>query len=81
MNSKPIIDYNYSTLQMGDLIASEGVSIKKDFSEAEREQLAKCLEDYMSSEHAMDEFKIDLKKFYLVIKGPDEASHLYQYFK
>jgi len=74
---KPTIDYYNQNEQMGDLLISNGVSIKKDFSDEEREKLKNELEAYMSGSGEL--ITIDLKKFNLVIKGADEASNLYQY--
>lgn len=75
-----VIDYYSQSRQMGDLLQAENVSIRKDFSVAEREKLQKKLEEYMKS-RKNENLKIDLKKFILVIKGVDEASYLYQYVK
>lgn len=75
-----VIDYYSQSRQMGDLLQAENVSIRKDFSVAEREKLQKKLEEYMKS-GKNEILKIDLKKFILVIKGVDEASYLYQYVK
>ncbi len=75
-----VIDYYSQSRQMGDLLQAENVSIRKDFSVAEREKLQKKLEEYMKS-RKNEILKIDLKKFILVIKGVDEASYLYQYVK
>ena len=75
-----VIDYYSQSRQMGDLLQAENVSIRKDFSVAEREKLQKKLEEYMKS-RKNEILKIDLKKFNLVIKGVDEASYLYQYVK
>lgn len=74
-----VINYFYSEKQMGDLLKSMNVSIKDDFSDEEREKLRKYLESYMTSNACHKSVKIDLKKFYLVIRGADEASYLYQY--
>ena len=75
-----VIDYYSQSRQMGDLLQAENVSIRKDFSVAEREKLQKKLEEYMKT-RKNEILKIDLKKFILVIKGVDEASYLYQYVK
>lgn len=44
-----VIDYYSQSRQMGDLLQAENVSIRKDFSVAEREKLQKKLEEYMKS--------------------------------
>ena len=75
---KKIINYGHSDLQMGDLLKENGVNISKDFSAFEKKILANTLERYMTSGCA-DLLKLDLKSFYLLIKGADEASYLYQY--
>lgn len=75
---KPTIDYYYQNQPMGDLLNSMGVSIQNDFSDKEIEKLKNDLEHYMSSD-GESKMTIDLKKFYLVIKGADEVEYLYQY--
>lgn len=75
---KPTINYYYQDKQMGDLLNSMGVSIQNDFSDKELEKLKNDLEHYMSGS-GESEMTIDLKKFYLVIKGADEAGYLYRY--
>lgn len=75
---KPTIDYCQSNFQMGDLLKSMNVSIRDDFSDFERKKLKNHLEYYMTS-GSTEPIKIDLKKFYIRIKGTDEASYLYQY--
>ena len=77
---KERINYIQSDKQMGDLLESMNVSIKRDFSMEERLQLQKYLEDYMTKNRC-DEIAIDLKTFYLVVKGTDEVSYLYQYVR
>lgn len=75
---KENIDYSQSEKQMGDLLTSMGVSIKADFSDEERKDLRRYLEQYMSSD-ACHPIQLDMKKFVLIICGADEASYLYQY--
>lgn len=75
------IDYIDSPYPMGELLEVMGVSIKEDFSTVERKKLATYLADYMSGKCGSDQVSIDMKKFFLIIKGADEASYLYQYFK
>lgn len=76
---KETIDYSKSAKQMGDLLISMGVSIENDFSDEERKDLRRCLEQYMSSNACRRPLTLDMKKFYLIICGADEASYLYQY--
>lgn len=75
------VDYLNSMYQMGELLEAMGVAIEEDFSEVERMDLAKYLEDYMSGKVGFEKIKIDMKKFFLIIKGADEAGYLYQYVK
>lgn len=75
---KPTIDYYYQDKQMRDLLNSMNVSLENDFSDEELEKLKNDLEHYMSSD-GETKMTINLKKFNLVIKGADEAGHLYRY--
>lgn len=77
---KPIIDYAQSGMQMGDLIRSQGVSLKQDFSPDERREIRRQLEYYLSSTCGDKPVIVDLKKCYIRIKGYDEAGYLLQYF-
>lgn len=76
---KKTIDYRQNNLQMGDLLISMNVSIKDDFSDIEREKLKSYLENYMRS-GSCSPIRIDMNNFYLILKGSDEVSYLYQYF-
>ena len=77
---KPTIDYNNNSLQMRDLLREMGVSFRKDFTTKEQEALRKQLINYMKKP-GEGGIKIDLKKFFLVLNGPDEAGYLYEYVK
>ncbi|HCW74725.1 MAG TPA: hypothetical protein DHM90_14140 [Clostridiaceae bacterium] len=81
MKGKDTVNYYSSPYQIGDLIEKMGLKIKEDFSEFERKELKKHLEGYMRGEYESDEIKIDMKKFFLIIKGADEASYLYHYLR
>ncbi len=72
------IEYATSVWGMGDLLMKNGVSLKEDFTERERERLRKNLEKYMIRADGKKLY-INLKKFVLIIQGEDEASYLYQY--
>ena len=74
---KPVIDYANTDLQMGDLLLTMGVSFRNDSFLWRR--LKKRLERYMSGNGCCNEIRLNMGKFFLVIKGSDEASHLYQY--
>lgn len=78
---KKVVDYFFSPYQMGDLLQSENVSIRNDFSDAEQENLRKYLEEYMSGSYENKSIQIDLKKFCLILRGADEADYLYEYVK
>ena len=56
------------------------VSIRNDLLDCERQKLKKHLENYMMNGFC-NPIKIDLIKFYLVIKGADEVGYLYEYLK
>lgn len=77
---KKTVEYNKSNLQMGDLLQSMNVSIRNDLLDCERQKLKKHLENYMMNGFC-NPIKIDLIKFYLVIKGADEVGYLYEYVK
>ena len=76
---KPVIDYANTDLQMGDLLLSMGIFIRSDISLWRRKRLIKRLERYMSGNECCKEIKLNMGKFFLVIKGSDEASYLYRY--
>ena len=75
---KPTVSYVDSEFQMGDLLTHYRVPFE-EFTDDELESLRDKLMDYMSCSHNNEELKIDLKSIYLVIKGADEASYLFQY--
>lgn len=72
---KEKIDYFESNLDMAGLINSKNVSLCDDFTSDERQDLKRRLEEYMQS-HSKEMLIVDMKKFYLQIKGVDEAGHL-----
>lgn len=76
---KPVIDYANTNLQMGDLLLTTGISFSNDIPMWRRKILIKQLERYMSGNECCNESKLNMGKFFLVIKGSDEASYLYQY--
>lgn len=76
---KPVIDYANTNLQMGDLLLTMGISSGKDIPMWRRKRLIKQLERYMSGNDCCNEIRLNMGKFFLLIKGSDEASHLYQY--
>lgn len=76
----PTIRYACQEKQMGDLLAANGVSFVSDFTERERAELRKLLEDYMSSANTWTTaITVDLKKIRLVFDNVDHVGHLYPY--
>lgn len=73
------IDYGTSSMQMGDLLRSQGVSPKQDFSERQRRKIREKLLRYLAT-NGDKPVRIKLKKFVLQLKGWDEAGYLLQYF-
>lgn len=75
---KLTIRYRSTFLQMGDILRTYGVDMKKDFSEREKAKIRKKLENYMIS--MIDKpLKINLKKIFLIVDTVDEAGHLHTY--
>lgn len=75
---KLTIRYRSTLLQMGDILRTYGVDMKKDFSEREKAKIRKKLEKYMIS--MIDKpLKINLKKIFLIVDTVDEAGHLHTY--
>lgn len=79
-SNKKIISYHSENLQMGDLLKRMNVSFQRDYSEAQREDLRNFLEAYMLCGEN-DLCIIDLRNFFLKIRGADEASYLYYCLK
>ena len=71
------VDYYESNLDMAGVITSHNVSLSEDFTSEERKDLKQQLEKYMQR-NSQELMMIDMKKFYLQIKGADEASYLYR---
>ena len=54
------------------------ISLADDFSQAERNRLKKYLELYLAKvgSNGSEPLSLDMKNFYLKIRGADEASYL-----
>ena len=75
------IDYESQSLPMADLLISQGVSFKDDFTAEERENLKELLEKYLidCADGKNEAVEIFLKRFVLRIQGSTEAGHLYSW--
>ena len=78
----PIVRYASQEKQMGELLAAHDVSLKSDLSEQEYLELREILEQYLTNGKLWNEsIQLNLKKFCLILCGPDEVSFLYEYCK
>lgn len=68
---KNIIEYYASDLDIRSLLTENKVSL----TTKEKEELTDILEKYLVDEK-QDYLKLDLKNFYLIIKGWDEAGNV-----
>ena len=72
------IDYYTQPLQMGDLLAVQGVSFE-DYSHWKVAKLRRKIEKYMDSGKSEKPLIVNLKTFKLAIQGSDEAAILLNY--
>ena len=72
------IDYYTQPLQMGDLLAVQGVHFE-DYPHWKVAKLRRKIEKYMDSGKAEKPLIVNLKTFKLVIQGSDEAAILLNY--
>ena len=74
------IDYKDQNLPMADLLISQGVSFKNDFTKEEREETVKLLQYYLTPDNwPQQAVEIPLKKFILRIDDVDDIGHLYSW--
>lgn len=77
---KERVDYHSFGKSMGELLDAMNVSLERDLSYSERNQLKQHLESYIKrvGSHGSEPLSLDMKDFYLEIQGADEASYLLQ---